>query len=272
MIYLLILLFTCFPLISLGQTALIIQTKGTVERTISQNKWTTARRADTLYLGDRLRTARNAQSIIRFEDATILRIAERTEIQLISPTSANSREVNVIKGVLTYDVKANPNQPFRFRSPTASAVIKGTTGSFSTDGKATNFIVEDSDTKDSVAEFETKRGEKKLLNVGEVAVLDRTGKLTLRQILEEERRAIQAEVSNMRRAVEEELRKIKEEVEKMRNETDRQLKSDTDSLKKSLEQLKQEQQKEADDVKREIDKTKEELQKEREQIRKLFER
>jgi hypothetical protein len=45
-------------------------------------------------------------------------------------------------------------------------------------------------------------------------VLNRAGKLTLRQILEEERRAIQNEINEMRKAVEEELRKIKEESSK----------------------------------------------------------
>ncbi|MFQ3598660.1 MAG: FecR domain-containing protein [Chloroherpetonaceae bacterium] len=266
------LLFLSFPLFSVAQPVIVVQCKGTVERTLSPNTWTAAKRADTLRFGEKLRTARNAQSIVRFEDGTILRIAERTEIEFVSPRQKNSREVNVFKGALTYDVKANPNEPFRFKSPTAVAAIKGTTGSFTTDGKATNFIVEASDAKDDVAEFETERGEKKSVGIGEVAVLNRSGKLALRDILDRERRAIQNEVNDMRRAVEEELRKIKEEVEQIRRETETQLKGDADSLKQNLEQLKQDQQKEADDIKREIDKTKEEMQKEKDEIRKLFDR
>ncbi len=210
------------------------------------------------------------------------RIAERTEVSFTPPSQKNTREatvrevnvkeVNVLRGALTYDVKANPNEPFRFKSPTAVAAIKGTTGSFETDGIATNFIVESSDVKDDVAEFETERGESISVGIGEVAVLNRSGKLALRDILDRERRAIQNEVNDMRRAVEEELRKIKEEVEQMRRETEAQLKGDADSLKQNLEQLKQDQQKEADDIKREIDKTKEEMQKEKDEMRKLFDR
>ncbi len=266
------LLLAFFPVMNMAQTVLVIQAKGTVERTLTPNQWTVANRADTLRLGDKLRTARKAMSVVRFEDGSILRIGERTEVYFIVPTEKNVREVNVLKGALTYDVKANPNEPFRFKSPTAVAAIKGTTGSFTTDGKATNFVVENSDTKEEVAEFETERGERKSVSIGEVAVLNRSGKLSLRQILEEERRAIQNEVNEMRRAVEEELRKIKEEVEQMRRETETQLKRDADSLKQNLEQLKQDQQKEADDVKQEIDKIKEEMEKEKNEMRKLFDR
>ena len=272
MTYFFTLLCIFFPLIASAQTILVLQTKGTVERTLTPNRWTTAKRADTLRLGERLRTARNAQSIVRFDDGSILRIAEHTEVAFVKPKDKSSREVNVVKGLLTYDVKANPNEPFRFKSPSGVAAIKGTTGSFETDGKATNFIVENSDTKDDVAEFETARGEKKSLGVGEVAVLNRAGKLTLRQILEEERRAIQNEINEMRKAVEEELRKIKEEVEQMRRETQQQLQRDADSLKQNLEDLKREQQKDADDTKRELDKLKEEMEKEKNEMKKLFDR
>ena len=271
MIYFFTLLFVFIPLVSLAQT-LVLQVKGTVERTVAPNQWTIAKRADTLRLGDRFKTARAAQALVRFNDGSILRIAERTEVAFVEPKDKSSREVNVVKGLLTYDVKANPNEPFRFKSPTAAAAIKGTTGSFETDGRATNFIVENSDTKDDVAEFETARGEKKSLGVGEVAVLNRAGKLTLRQILEEERRAIQNEISEMRKAVEEELRKIKEEVEQMRRETQEQLKRDADSLRKNLDEMKQEQQKDADDTKREIEKLKEEMEKEKNEMKKLFDR
>lgn len=266
------LLLLSFPLFSVAQPVIVIQCKGAVERTLSANTWTAAKRADTLRFGEKLRTARKAQSIVRFEDGTILRIAERTEIHLTSPSQKSTREVNVLKGALTYDVKANPNEPFRFKSPTAVAAIKGTTGSFTTDGKATNFAVEASDTKGDVAEFETERGEIKPVGIGEVAVLNRSGKLAIRDIFERERRAIQNEVNDMRRAVEEELRKIKEEVEKMRRETEAQLKGDADSLKQNLEELKQDQQKEADDIKREIDKTKEDMEKQKDEMRKLFDR
>lgn len=277
MTYFLSLLLIVFPLVASAQTVLVIQAKGAVERSAEPNRWTAAKRADTLRLGERLRTARNAQCVARLDDGSILRIAERTEVHFISPSQknnreVNAREVNVLKGALTYDVRANPNEPFRFRSPSAVAAIKGTTGSFSTDGKATNFVVEASDAKEEVAEFETARGERQSVGIGEVAVLNRSGKLSLRQILEEERRAIQAEVNEMRRAVEEELRKIKEEVEQMRRETEDQLKGDADSLKQNLEQLKQEQEKEADDVKRELEKTKEEMEKQKNEMRKLFDR
>ncbi len=272
MTYFLTLLFAFFPLVSLAQTLLVLQTKGTVERSTASSKWIAAKRADTLRLGERLKTARAAQALVRFDDGSILRIAERTEVAFVKPKEQSSREVSVLKGLLTYDVKANPNEPFRFKSPSAAAAIKGTTGSFETDGKATNFIVENSDTKEEVAEFETARGEKKSLDVGEVAVLNRDGKLTLRQILEEERRAIQNEINEMRKAVEEELRKIKEEVEQMRRETELQLKRDADSLKQNLEDLKREQQKDADDTKRELDKLKEEMEKEKNEMKKLFER
>ncbi len=274
--YFFTLLLLFFPLILSAQTVLVLQCKGTVERTLTSKTWTMAKRADTLRLNDKLRTARNAQSIVRFEDGSILRIGERTEIFFKPPSqkalNSNLREVNVLKGALTYDVKANPNEPFRFKSPSAVAAIKGTTGSFETDGKATNFIVENSDAKEDVAEFETDRGEKRSVGVGEVAVLNRSGKLTLRQIFEEERRAIQREISDMRRAVEEELRNIKEEVERMRRETEAQLKGDADSLKQNLEQLKEDQQKEADDIKRELDQLKEELQKEKDEMQQLFDR
>ncbi len=272
MIYFFILLFVFFPPISEAQTLLVLQVKGTVERTTAANQWVAAKRADTLRFGHRLKTARAAQALVRFEDGSILRIAERTEVAFVEPKDKSSREVSVTRGLLIYDVKANPNAPFRFKSPTAAAAIKGTTGSFETDGRATTFIVENSDAKEDVADFESARGEKQSLDVGQVAVLNRAGKLTLRQILEEERRAIQNEINKMRKATEEELRTIKEAVEQMRRNTQEQLQRDADSLRKNLDEMKQEQQRDADDTRRELEKLKEEMQREKDKIRRLFER
>lgn len=259
------------PLSLSAQTALLVQVKGKAERTV-QNQWIEAQRADTLRLGDRLRTAKQAQAIARFEDGSILRVGEKTELELVAPKEKQAREVRLSKGILTYDVKARPDAPFRFRSPTAAAAIKGTTGSFETDGRATNFIVESSETQDDVAEFETARGEKRTLDVGEVATLNRAGKLALRQIFEEERRAIQNEVNDMRRVVEEELRKIKEEIEQTKRELQDRLQNERDSLKRSLDELRQEQRNEAEDAQKELERIKEELRKEREEMRKLFDR
>lgn len=236
----------------LAQTALVIQVKGKVERTV-QNKWVEAKRADTLRAGDKLRTAKQAQAIARFEDGSILRVSEGTELALVAPKEKNAREVSLVKGLLTYDVKANPDAPFRFRSPTAAAAIKGTTGSFETDGKATNFIVENSEIKNDVAEFETERGEKKTLDVGEVAVLNRAGRLSIRQIFEEERRAIQNEVNEMRRVVEEEMRKMKEEMEQMRRDIQEQMRNERDSVQQEMERMKKEMRRERDEIRKLFD-------------------
>jgi hypothetical protein len=261
-----------------AQPSMVIQAKGNVERTLQADAWVQAKRADTLYLGNKLKTAKKSQSIIRFDDGSVLRVSENTELFFPVSSDPSVREVNVLKGLLTYNVNANASSPFRFRSPSGVAAIKGTAGSFETDGKAVNFVVESSASQNEVAEFESASGERKTLRIGEVAILSQSGRLSLRDIFESERKAIQSQISEMKQIVDAEIARIREEIEAVRQQAQakadslkRSIEAQGDSLKQELEKLKENKLKEEQErIKQETEKAKQELEKAKNKLKGLF--
>jgi hypothetical protein len=206
--------------------ALVIVSRGAVEQSIDGKKWIPARRGEDLIAGQRVRTGTGAFCILRFDDGSIFRVDAGTDLKLKGDFEENGTtvsEVEILKGAFAYDVKAKPTEPFRFKSPTATASIKGTNGTFETDGDVAHFTIEGSENQNEAAEFITSDGLRQVVRIGEGAFRDARGTLTRRRLKSNERSAIRERVGTLRDDFDREFKdmiqqnpKLKERADSMR--------------------------------------------------------
>jgi hypothetical protein len=218
-------LFDFIPVLLFAQeTALVLVSRGKVESNLDNKKWVAAKRGDRLGYGAKLRTGKASVSILKLSDGSTLRIKPETEIRFIAESDKGSqksmRNVYLLKGIFAYDVQASPDKPFRFKSPTATAAIKGTTGQFAANKKESSFSVVDSETPGEVAEFKPKKGNAMPLKIGEIAEVSRLGKTEFRQLVQKEMEDFRAEIEDARREMQEELNEMKKELQNFKQESD----------------------------------------------------
>ena len=95
--------------------------------------WQIAKRGETLSSGDRVKTGEKSVAVIKFKDNSLVRVRERSELTVTGTTqgSSFSKSVNVQSGVVGFNIrKQQPDEVFRFASPTSVASIRGTGGQF----------------------------------------------------------------------------------------------------------------------------------------------
>ncbi len=110
--------------------AAIFKPVGTVEMKSGDKDWIPAKPAMPLLAGDIVRTKENSFAIIKFLENSIVRVQERSEVT-ISGTIAKgefSKNVDVRRGEVGFEVKKRPNEKFEFTTPTSVASIRGTSG------------------------------------------------------------------------------------------------------------------------------------------------
>jgi hypothetical protein len=105
-----------------------------VTRKPAEQDWVKAERGQTLDSGDMLKTGEKSLAIVKLKDNSLLRVRERSEVILTgtSGTGGFSKQVTLSGGTVGFSVKKQqPNEEFRFTSPTSVASIRGTMGMFS---------------------------------------------------------------------------------------------------------------------------------------------
>jgi hypothetical protein len=105
-----------------------------VTRKELDSDWQKALRGETLASGDRVKTGDRSLAVIKFKDNSLVRVRERSELTVAGGMNgrAFSKEVRIDKGVVGFTIqKQQPEEEFRFTSPTSVASIRGTGGSFS---------------------------------------------------------------------------------------------------------------------------------------------
>jgi len=115
-----------------------------VNRKAGALEWAKAERGQTLASGDRVRTGERSLAIIKFKDNSLLRVRESSELTLQGETKNRSfsKSVTVEKGVVGFNIqKQQPDEEFRFTSPTSVASIRGTSGSFGGDESSWRTVV-----------------------------------------------------------------------------------------------------------------------------------
>jgi hypothetical protein len=134
-IILAVIVFSVF-IVSLGYhpanttVALITKIIQDVSKKSENSDWKKAMKGEPLISGDYVRTGERSLAIVKFTDNSLLRVREQSEVRIGGEIAggAFSKEVNIERGGIGFDVKKQQNEQFRFTSPTSVASIRGTKG------------------------------------------------------------------------------------------------------------------------------------------------
>jgi tetratricopeptide (TPR) repeat protein len=107
-----------------GKLAKVASVQNVVETRHSPD-WNKAVVDEALKGGDRVRTGAASRAGILYADDTLQRIDEKTEVEIIAPSTGNSGILKVLGG-RTYFTSRRPKDFGRVETPTVTAAIKGT--------------------------------------------------------------------------------------------------------------------------------------------------
>lgn len=95
--------------------------------------WGRAAKGNPLRAGDHLRTGVQSLAIVKFNDRSIVRVREKSEIAMSADPDGQGviKSVRLSKGAYGFDIRKQINDKFRFTSPTSVASIRGTSGKWS---------------------------------------------------------------------------------------------------------------------------------------------
>lgn len=106
------------------------------------NNWEKAKKAQLIYGGDYIRTQKESFTLIKFNDASTLRLGPSSEVQIYGDKDPKSTNIN--GGDVSFTMTKRKVGQFEFTTPTSVASIRGTQGllNVSYDGTDTLTIVE----------------------------------------------------------------------------------------------------------------------------------
>ncbi|HJQ97460.1 MAG TPA: FecR family protein, partial [Candidatus Polarisedimenticolaceae bacterium] len=107
-----------------GKLAKVASVQNVVETRHSPD-WNKAVVDEALKGGDRVRTGAASRAGILYADDTLQRIDEKTEVEIVAPSTGNSGILKVLGG-RTYFTSRRPKDFGRVETPTVTAAIKGT--------------------------------------------------------------------------------------------------------------------------------------------------
>ena len=106
--------------------SLVIEVAGTVEFALAGAPgWQGARVGLTLKPGDRLRTQPQSRAALQFSDRSIIRLNERTTLEILPPRRAEKRRFGLPRGSLFFFNRERPAD-VEFDTPLAAGAIRGT--------------------------------------------------------------------------------------------------------------------------------------------------
>ncbi|TAK51297.1 MAG: hypothetical protein EPO24_16060 [Bacteroidetes bacterium] len=110
--------------------ALAVKIIRDVSRKTETIDWTAAKKGEMIYSGDHVRTGERSIAIVKFTDNSILRVREKSELQVLGEQQDGTLQKNVhlTKGEFSFDIQKQENEKFIFTSPTSVAAIRGTAG------------------------------------------------------------------------------------------------------------------------------------------------
>jgi hypothetical protein len=159
-------------------------------------EWQNARKGESLAPGDRMKTGVHSFAVIKFEDQSMVRVRQRTELTITGGTRSGSysRSIDLIDGVVGFHIsKQRSHEAFQFTSPTSVASIRGTKGTFASADSADTLTV----LEGIVVLTNTVSSEAVEVRAGHTGISFPTGGII-------SRRASQSELSNARAAIAEE--------------------------------------------------------------------
>lgn len=105
---------------------LVIEGKVDVARASQIGQWKPAVLSQGLGVGDRIRTFENSRALLRLADATLVRVGERSTIDIRLPKNPNSKLGMVLERGIAYLLNRNPPDTVEVATPTATCAIRGT--------------------------------------------------------------------------------------------------------------------------------------------------
>jgi len=136
--------------------------------------WSKAKKGELIYGGDFVRTRKESFTLIKFNDASTLRLGPSSEVQVYG--DKNPRSANVTNGDVGFTVTQRKTAQFEFTTPTSVASIRGTQGLLSVSIDGTDFIT----IVEGLVQFTNKFSNKSLnVGAGQTGVSSKDGSLNV---------------------------------------------------------------------------------------------
>jgi Tfp pilus assembly protein PilF len=111
---------------SAREVSLIIEAAGSVECTTGGNtNWRVAPVGTALLPGDRVRTHEQSRAAVQLSDRSVVRLNERTTLEVLPPKRAEKRRFGLPRGALYFFDREKPAD-IEFDTPLAAGAIRGT--------------------------------------------------------------------------------------------------------------------------------------------------
>ncbi|MCL4786609.1 MAG: FecR domain-containing protein [Verrucomicrobia bacterium] len=115
-----------FDAASDGLTSVLLEAAGQVEyNRATTTNWQTAAAGLTLRPGDRVRTREQSRAAVQLSDRSILRLQERTTLEILPPRRAEKRRFGLPRGSIYFFNREKP-AAVEFDTPIAAGAIRGT--------------------------------------------------------------------------------------------------------------------------------------------------
>lgn len=112
--------------------------KNSVEKKQAAQNWKNAKKGELIYGGDLVRTQKQSFALIKFNDASTLRLGPNAEVQVYGEDNPSS--TNVTSGDVGFSMTKRKTKPFEFTTPTSVASIRGTQGLLVVQLSGTDFL------------------------------------------------------------------------------------------------------------------------------------
>ncbi|PKL83279.1 MAG: hypothetical protein CVV24_05735 [Ignavibacteriae bacterium HGW-Ignavibacteriae-3] len=155
----------------------------------TESEWLPAKVSTPLYDGGQVKTDAKSVAVILFTDGSgLLRVRENSILNVYAEIKNRKMNKNtyIDRGSVSFDVKKQEDEEFKFTTPTAVASIRGTSGLFDVvDNGESTMILETGS-----VELETKTGKKVSLTAGYTASFDRQGNANVVPSSEEDKKKL----------------------------------------------------------------------------------
>src|SRR3990172_1636110 len=130
------------PEISLGLISRVV--RDVSMRSDTTADWNRAERGNPLRSGDRVKTGQQTLAVLKFRDASFVRVGEKSEIGMLAVGGAGplvkTIETTGPGGSFGFDIKKQTDAKFQFTSPTSVASIRGTSGKWTAGSDANDTL------------------------------------------------------------------------------------------------------------------------------------
>lgn len=109
-----------------GDNAELLSVENKVDVGKGAAAWTAAAVGDALATRDRLRTGEDSRAAVRLSDASVLRVDELTETEILPPQQASAKATLDVKQGTAYFFSREKSREVNVKTPSANGAIRGT--------------------------------------------------------------------------------------------------------------------------------------------------